>query len=226
MPLLSVIIPAYNEAGTIRQILEKIQAVPIQKEIIVVDDGSTDATVAIVRCLQGPNLKIIHHTSNRGKGSAVATGLVHATGDYCIIQDADLEYDPNDYLKLLTVVQAGEADVALGARFTRGYRGLLVHRLGNRFLTGLINILFGARLNDCFSCYKLLRRETLQALALTSQGFDIEAEIIVKATRRHLRVKEIPVYYRPRQFCEGKKIRIKDGLWVAFEIIRMRIKGV
>ena len=226
MPLLSVIVPVYNEAGTIRQILEKVQAVPVQKEVIVVDDGSADGTDKILRSLQGADLKVIHHTSNRGKGASVLTGLAHAAGDFIIIQDADLEYDPQDYPGLLAPLQAGEADLVLGVRFIGGYKGLFIHRLGNKFLTGLVNVLFGTRLNDCFTCYKLLRRDTAQALQLASQGFDIETEIVTKAIRRGLRIKEVAAQYRPRSFSQGKKIRIKDGFCAAFGIIRLRIKGV
>jgi glycosyltransferase involved in cell wall biosynthesis len=224
MSLLSVIVPVYNEAGTISQILEKIQAVPLEKEIIVVNDGSTDGTDKILRSIQGRNLKVIHHMSNRGKGASVLTGIAHASGDAIIIQDADLEYDPADYVKLIQPLRDLTADLVLGVRFIDGYRGLFLHRLGNRLLTRMVNMLFGGRLNDCFTCYKLLRRETAVGLKLVSQGFDIETEIVTKAIRSKLRIMEIPVHYRPRLFSEGKKIRIKDGLWAALGIIRMRIQ--
>ncbi|MFZ2603977.1 MAG: glycosyltransferase family 2 protein, partial [Candidatus Omnitrophota bacterium] len=176
MPILSVIVPVYNESKTIQQILGKIQSVAIDKEIIVVDDGSTDDTSSMLRDIKYDNLKTIHHTSNRGKGAAFLTGLSHATGDFVIIQDADLEYEPNDYLKLLSVIEKDNIDIVLGARFMKGYKGLLVHRLGNRFLTVLMNFFFNARLNDCFTCYKLFRRETIKNLNLKAQGFDIEIE--------------------------------------------------
>jgi glycosyltransferase involved in cell wall biosynthesis len=224
MPLLSVIVPVYNEAGTIGQILERIQAVDLDKEIVVVDDGSTDGTDRILRYTQGSNLKVIHHMTNRGKGASVLTGLSHASGDFVIIQDADLEYDPNDYRVLIQPMQAAQADIILGVRFTARYQGLLLHRLGNRFLTSLVNILFGVSLNDCFTCYKLMRRETFLALSLSCQGFDIETEIVSKAIRRKLRILEVPVRYRPRSFSEGKKIRIKDGFWAAWGIIRLWLK--
>src|SRR3989338_10772611 len=137
MPLLSVIVPVYNEAKTIRQILEKINSVDIDKEIIVVDDGSCDGTEKVLRDIKYNNLKIIHHSSNRGKGAAFLTGLSHAQGEYIIIQDADLEYDPNDYLKLMEAMKENNADIVLGARFKKGYRGLFIHRFGNRLITGL-----------------------------------------------------------------------------------------
>jgi len=223
MPLLSVIVPAYNEAKSIRQILEKINLVNIDKEIIVVDDGSCDGTDKVVREAKYDNLKVIHHTSNRGKGAAILTGLLHAQGEYAIIQDADLEYDPRDYLKLMAPIKEGIADLVLGARFTKGYRGLMIHRLGNMFLTGLLNVLFKTKLNDCFSCYKLLRLDTINSLGLKAKSFDIEIEIVTKAIRNKLRIQEIPIYYHPRSYSEGKKIRLKDGIWAALYILKVRL---
>lgn len=220
MPQLSVIVPVYNESKTIQQILEKIQSVGIDKEIIVVDDGSIDDTSSILRDIKYDNLKIIHHTGNRGKGAAFLTGLSHATGDFVIIQDADLEYEPGDYLKLLAVIKKDNIDIVLGARFMKGYKGLLIHRLGNRFLTVLMNFFFNARLNDCFTCYKLFRRETIKNLNLKAQGFDIEIEIIAKALKKKLRIAEEFITYHPRSYAEGKKIRCKDGLRAALSILK------
>lgn len=220
MPLLTVIVPVYNESKTIQQILEKIQSVGIDKEIIVVDDGSTDDTSSILRDIKYDNLKIIHHTSNRGKGAAFLTGLSHATGDFVIIQDADLEYEPSDYLKLLSAIKKDNIDIVLGARFMKGYKGLLIHRLGNRFLTVLMNFFFNARLNDCFTCYKLFRRETIKNLNLKAQGFDIEIEIIAKALKKKLRIAEEFITYHPRSYAEGKKIRCKDGLRATLSILK------
>ncbi|MBM3255178.1 MAG: glycosyltransferase family 2 protein [Candidatus Omnitrophica bacterium] len=223
MPLLSVIVPVYNEAGTIKQILEKIRLMAIDKEIIVVDDGSSDGTGKVLRELEKDSIKIIHHPTNRGKGAAVLTGLSNAISEFVIIQDADLEYDPADYLKLLAAMQEGNADIILGARFTRGYHGLKIHKMGNRFLTTLVNLLFNADLNDCFTCYKLFHRETINRLGLKSQGFDIETEIVSKALRNKLRIKEVPITYHPRSYSEGKKIRIKDGVEAIFSIISCRL---
>lgn len=220
MPLLTVIVPVYNEAKTIGKILEKIQSVGIDKEIIVVDDGSTDDTSSILRDIKYDNLKIIHHTGNRGKGAAFLTGLSHATGDFIIIQDADLEYEPSDYLKLLSAIKKDNIDIVLGARFIKGYKGLLIHRLGNRFLTVLMNFFFNTRLNDCFTCYKLFRRETIKNLNLKAQGFDIEIEIIAKALKKKLRIAEEFITYHPRSYAEGKKIRCKDGLRAALSILK------
>lgn len=220
MPVLSVIVPVYNESKTIGKILEKIQSVALDKEIIVVDDGSTDNTSSILRDIKYDNLKVIHHTSNRGKGAAFLTGLSHAAGDFVIIQDADLEYEPGDYLKLLSAIEKGDIDIVLGARFMKGYKGLLVHRLGNRFLTILMNFFFNAKLNDCFTCYKLFRRETIKDLSLKSQGFDIEIEIIAKALKKKLRIAEEFITYHPRSYAEGKKIRCRDGLRAALSILK------
>ncbi|MFH1888579.1 MAG: glycosyltransferase family 2 protein [Candidatus Omnitrophota bacterium] len=222
MPLLSVVVPVYNESNTIRQILEKIISVPVDKEIIVVNDGSTDGTEKILSEIRHNNLKVIHHSGNRGKGAAFLTGLSHAQGEFIIIQDADLEYDPSDYLKLMAAMKDNGADIVLGARFTKGYHGLWIHRFGNRLLTVLLNIIFKTRLNDCFTCYKLFRRDTINALKLREQSFTIETEIIAKAAKRGLRILEVPVSYHPRSYSQGKKIRCKDGIDAIRSIIRYR----
>lgn len=222
MPLLSVIVPVYNEKKTIKEILEKIQLVPIDKEIIVVDDGSSDGTSQILGGINYNNLKVIHHTRNRGKGAAVLTGLTHAEGEFIIIQDADLEYYPNDYFKLMEAIKKNNADLALGARFTKGYKGLFIHKLGNKFLTTLLNLLFNTDFNDCFTCYKLLRRNAINTLNLKAQGFDIEIELITRALKKNLRVAETNVTYYPRSYTEGKKIRYKDGLRAALSIFKYR----
>ncbi len=220
--LLSVIVPVYNEASTIKQILDKINSVNIDKEIIVVDDSSSDGTDKILRDIRYDNLKVIHHSSNRGKGAAVLTGLSHASGEYVVIQDADLEYDPNDYLKLMDVIKNEGADIVLGARFTKGYNGLLVPKAGNRLLTTLLNILFGVKLNDCFTCYKLMRRTNLVDLSLQSGSFDIEIEIVAKALKKRMRIVEVPIFYSPRTYAQGKKIKIKDGIWAILRIFKFR----
>jgi len=222
MPLLSVIVPVYNEARTIKQILEKINCVDIDKEIIVVDDGSCDGTEKILGQIKYNNLKIIHHSSNRGKGAAFLTGLSHANGEFIIIQDADLEYDPADYLKLMEAIKQDNADIVLGVRFKKGYHGLLIHRFGNRLLTWLLNILFNLKLNDCFTCYKLFRRSTINMLNLKERSFTIETEILAKAAKKGLRIVEIPISYHPRLYCEGKKIRCKDGIRAIRSIIKYR----
>lgn len=220
--MLSVIIPAYNEEKTIEAIINQVNNLPIEKEIIVVNDCSRDRTESILRSLSFDNLKVIHHASKRGKGAAVRTGIENAVGEFLIIQDADLEYDPNDYLKLLEAIKNQGVDIVLGARFTEGYHGILLPKAGNQFLTGLMNKLFGVKLNDCFTCYKLMRRDSVLGLGLKSNSFDIEIEILSKAIKKKMRILEVPVSYRPRSYKEGKKIKIRDGLWAVMRIVYFR----
>lgn len=222
MPFLSVIVPVYNEAKTIKQVIEKIHAVDIDKEIIVVDNCSTDGTQKILSELRYDNLKVIYHSTNRGKGSSFLTGLDNASGDYIVTQDADLEYDPNDYLRLYETIKEGEYDMVSGARFFEGHQGLLMHVAGNKFLTFILNFLYGARLNDCATCYKLARKEIYQSFRLQSTGFDMDFEIICKALRKKLKIKELQVYYHPRSYKEGKKIRINDAFWAILTMFKYR----
>ncbi len=222
MPLLSVIVPVYNEKKTIKEILEKIQSVPIDKEIIVVDDGSSDGTDKILRDMQYRNLKVIHHPTNRGKGAAFLTGLSNASGEFVIIQDADLEYEPNDYLKMVKAINENNADIILGARFLKGHVGLFAHRWGNRLLTGLLNLLFNTRLNDYATCYKFARKTTWESLNLRAVGFDIEVEIICNALKNKKHILEVPISYYPRTYKAGKKIRWWDGLWTVFYMFKYR----
>jgi len=223
MPLLSVIVPVYNEAKTIRQILEKINSIAIDKEIVVVDDGSSDGTERILMDIKIDNLKIIHHTSNRGKGAALLTGFANAAGDFLIIQDADLEYDPDDYTRLMQAMRENNVDIVAGARFAQGYHGLFIHRLGNRMLSWFLNFLFSTKFNDYATCYKLIRRDVLPVLDLKATGFDIDVEIVCNAVKKKLRIMEIPVSYNPRSYSQGKKIRFKDALWAAFYMIKYRL---
>jgi len=222
--MLSVIIPVYNEENTIEAIINQVNNLPVDKEIIVVNDCSRDRTAAILSAISFNNLKVIHHVSKRGKGAAVRTGLENATGEFVIIQDADLEYDPNDHLKLLEAMKNQGVDIVLGARFTEGYHGTWFLKAGNRFLTGLMNKLFGVKLNDCFTCYKLMRREAVLGLGLKSDSFDIEIEILAKAIKKGMRIIEVPVLYKPRSYKEGKKIKIRDGLWAVMRIMYFRLK--
>lgn len=222
MPLISVIVPVYNEEKTIRQIIEKVHSVNIDKEIIIVDNSSTDGTHQILRELHYDNLKIIYHSTNRGKGASFLTGLNNASGEYVIVQDADLEYDPNDYLCLFEAIKDNQADVVLGARFLKGYHGLLMHRAGNRFLTFVLNSLFGVKLNDYATCYKLARRETFNSLGLQATSFDIEVEIICKVLRKGLRIKEVHASYHPRSYKEGKKIRVGDAFQAIFAMLKYK----
>lgn len=225
MPLLSVVIPVYNEKETIEKILEKINAVPLDKEIVIVDNYSTDGTRDILLKIKTDNVKVIYHDQNLRKGTSVRVGIKAASGEIVIIQDADLEYDPNDYLKLIEPIQKNRADFVLGARFKKGYHGLIIHRLGNRFLTALINFLFGSHLNDYATCYKLAKKQIFIDLDLTSKSFDIEAEIVCKALRKKLRIAEVSVSYHPRSYDEGKKIRWLDGIQAITTILKYKICG-
>lgn len=220
--MLSVIIPVYNEEKKIETIINQANNLPIEKEIIVVNDCSKDRTSAILRSLSFNNLKVIHHVSKRGKGAALRTGIENAAGEFIIIQDANLEYDPNDYLRLLEVIKAGNVDIALGARFTEGYHGALLPKAGNRFLAGLMNRLFGVKLNDCFACYRLMRRDSILGLGLESNSFDIEIEILAKAIKKGMRILEVPVSYKPCSYGDGKKINICDGLWLIMRLLHFR----
>ena len=227
MPLISVIVPVYNEAKTIRQILEKINVLNIDKEIIVVDNCSSDGTRGILQdILKGPgynSIRVIYHSYNKGKGESVREGIIEAKGDFVVIQDADLEYDPSEFSNLLKPLQNNQADLTLGARFTRGHSGLMAHRLGNKFLTALLNSMFGSQLNDYATCYKMAKRQVLIDFELKSKSFDIEVEIICKALLRKLRLKEVHVSYYPRSYNEGKKIRINDAFWAVLAMLKYRI---
>ena len=220
--MLSVIIPVYNEERTVGVIINIVNSLPIEKEIIVVNDCSKDGTVAILNSLSFNNLKVVHNSSKLGKGAAVRIGLGIAKGEFIIIQDADLEYDTNDYLKLLEAMNNQGIDIALGARFTERYHGALLPKTGNRFLTGLMNLLFGTKLNDCFSCYKLMRRQSLLDLELKSNSFDIEIEILSKAIKKKMCILEVPISYNPRSYKEGKKIKIRDGFWAVMRMLYLR----
>lgn len=224
MAKLSVLVPVFNESKTIAQILEKISAVDIEKEVIVVDDASTDGTQNILQDILKKKeynfIKVIYHSHNKGKGESVREGICEARGEFIVIQDADLEYDPNDYTRLVVPLLEKRADLVLGARFMSGYNGLLVHRLGNRFLTSLLNLLYGSKINDYASCYKMARKDTFLSLHLTSKSFDLEAEIVCKILKNNLRIVEVPVSYRPRSYKEGKKIRWVDGIEAIIAILK------
>jgi glycosyltransferase involved in cell wall biosynthesis len=226
MALLSVIVPVYNEAKTVREILERINRVGIDKEIIVVDDYSKDGTQSILQdILKKPEfncLKVVYHSFNKGKGESVIDGINQASGKFIVIQDADLEYDPNEYFSLLKPLLDAKADLVLGARFTKGHTGLKLHRLGNKFLTAFLNFFFGSNLNDYLTCYKMASREFFSALKLRSKGFDIEAEIISKALKKHFKVEEVAISYYPRSYSEGKKIRWFDGVQQMKIILKYR----
>ncbi|MCC6798424.1 MAG: glycosyltransferase family 2 protein [Candidatus Hydrogenedentes bacterium] len=222
---LSIVIPAYNEAGTIAQVVERVQSVPYEKHIIVVDDASTDATREALHSLDGnANLEIISHDRNRGKGAALRTGFARVTGDIVIIQDADLEYDPRDYPKLLEPILDGRADVVYGSRFLGGPHRVLLfwHSIGNRFLTLLSNALTNINLTDMETCYKAFRADILKDIDFKSDRFGFEPEFTAKVARRGYRIYEVPISYSGRSYAEGKKITWRDGLAALFTIVRFR----
>ena len=229
---LSVLMPVFNEAGTLEESIRRVQGVRFPKEIIAVDDGSTDGSREILKRLEveanqkaaSPNdLKVILQPFNQGKGAAIRTGLAHVTGDVVIIQDADLEYDPRDYTNLLDPILAGHADVVYGTRFSGGgpHRVLFFwHSLGNRLLTLFSNALTNLNLTDMEVGYKVFRREILQGIELKSNRFGFEPEITVKVAKKKCRVYEVPISYHGRTYAEGKKITWRDGVVALYCLIR------
>ena len=212
---LSVLIPAYNEVGTIDEILRLVAAEKTEKEIIVVDDGSSDGTREKLAAWDGKDgVRVILHPHNRGKGCAVRTAMEAARGEILIIQDADLEYDPAEYPLLLRPIEAGRADVVFGSRFVGSSEHRVQHfwhQQGNRLLTLISNVVTGLNLTDMATCYKAFHRRVVPSLALESPGFGVDAEITAKVARGGFRVFEVPVSYFGRSQAEGKKIRLKDG---------------
>jgi glycosyltransferase involved in cell wall biosynthesis len=212
---LSVLIPAYNEVGTIDEILRLVAAEKTEKEIIVVDDGSSDGTREKLAAWDGKDgIRVILHPRNMGKGCAVRTAMEAARGEILIIQDADLEYDPAEYPLLLRPIEAGRADVVFGSRFIGSSEHRVQHfwhQQGNRLLTLISNVVTGLNLTDMATCYKAFHRRVVPTLALESPGFGIDAEITAKVARGGFRVFEVPVSYFGRSQAEGKKIRLKDG---------------
>ena len=213
-PILSVVMPVYNEIATIHAILEQVLASPEVLEIVVVDDGSQDGTREALAEVRAERVRVILHPSNRGKGAAVRTGFAEARGEVVVVQDADLEYDPGEYPVLLAPIRAGLADAVYGSRFVAGANRVLYykHRLGNGLLTFLSNLATDLNLTDMETCYKAVRREVLQSLDLRQERFGIEPELTAKLARAGARIYEVPVSYRGRTYAEGKKIGWRDGV--------------
>ncbi|MCA9269474.1 MAG: glycosyltransferase family 2 protein [Planctomycetales bacterium] len=220
---LSVVIPVYNEEGTIRQILSRVLAQPVPLEVVVVDDKSVDMTRDVLAQLEGlPQLKIVYKPKNEGKGAALRTGFEHATGDIVVIQDADLEYDPRDIPPLLAPILQGEADVVYGSRYLANgaKNSSFVHRLGNGLLTLASNRLTGLRLTDMETCYKVFRRDVVRDFDITQDRFGFEPEVTAKLARAGYRLRELPVSYDARDFDEGKKIGLRDAFNALWCILR------
>jgi glycosyltransferase involved in cell wall biosynthesis len=229
--LLSIIVPAYNEAATIAQVLDKVASValPLPREIVIIDDGSRDATSQAVAAWIDRNTtvqaRLVRHAANAGKGAAVRTGIRQASGDILLVQDADLEYEPDDYPLILGPVLTGTAPVVYGSRMKgRGPAGWISRKqwLANRVLTGLTNLLCRSHLTDMETCYKVFRAEAIKPLRLTACRFDIEPEITVKLLRAGHNIVEVPIHYRGRSKAEGKKINWRDGLHGVWAILKYR----
>lgn len=228
----SIIIPVYNEKRTIRRLLDKVLSVKLAKEVIIVDDGSNDGSREILKEeLKNPkNVKMFFRPKNRGKGAAVRTGLKEASGDVIIIQDADLEYNPEDYHKLLKPIKEGKAEVVYGSRFLgRSLRifgknptPMPLHWVGNKFLTWLTNLLFRNGITDMETCYKVFTKKVAKSLKLKSNRFDFEPEITAKILKKGYKILEIPIYQRPRSYKAGKKITWRDGIIALYTLLKYR----
>ncbi|HEY6222674.1 MAG TPA: glycosyltransferase family 2 protein [Gemmatimonadales bacterium] len=224
---LSVIVPAYNEEGTVEQIVSRLRQLPLRLEVIAVNDASQDGTGAVLDRLAGKGelQRVIHHPRNRGKGAALRSGIAAATGDVVVVQDADLEYDPTDLPRLLAPIREGKADAVYGSRFQGGPRRVLFfwHSVGNRLLTLVSNMFTNMNLTDMETCYKLVRRDLLQRLPLTSDRFGFEVEITARLAQAGARIWELPITYSGRTYAEGKKITWRDGLAALWHILRYNL---
>lgn len=225
MATVSVLIPAFNEEQTILEVLERVRSAPtgdLRRQVIVVDDGSSDRTWQLAHSLDWPELVLVRHETNRGKGWAIRTALAHATGDYAIVQDADLEYSPSDYPALLSPLLSGRSQVVYGSRFAAsggtapGYPA--IHRLGVRLLNLAVRVLYGGRTTDEATCYKAFRLDVLREIPLDCERFEFCPEITAKTLRKGLKIHEVPITFFPRTRHEGKKIRWLDG-WVALKTL-------
>ncbi len=229
---LSVVIPAYNERATVQELLARVARAPLPEgveiEMVVVDDGSKDGTRELLRELAAagqPPFRLIEHAVNQGKGAAIRSGFLAASGEVMLVQDADLEYDPTDYPRLLAPILAGEADVVYGSRFLGGPHRVLFfwHSVGNRLLTTLSNMLTDINLSDMETCYKVFRREMLDPNTLESNRFGIEPELTARFAKHGARIYEVPITYRGRTYAEGKKIGWKDGFSAIWSIVRYNL---
>ena len=222
---LSVIVPVFNERATVAEIVRRIRAVdvPFEVEVIAVDDGSSDGTDKVLATLGDSTVRVLTHPVNRGKGAAIRTGLAAARGDLVLVQDADLEYDPQDWPKLIDPILRGKARVVYGSRFTGGRLNMLpLHWIGNRFLSLVTNVLYSSTLSDMETCYKLFDRRIIEGITIESDRFDFEPEITAKVLRRGHRIYEVPISYAGREVTEGKKITWRDGFGALRALVKYR----
>jgi glycosyltransferase involved in cell wall biosynthesis len=222
---LSVVIPIFNEASTLQTIIERVLATGLANEILLVDDGSTDGTRALLATLDGQQgIRVILHEKNQGKGAAVRAGIAASRGEVVLIQDADLEYDPRDYPVLLKPIEEGIADVVYGSRFLGGPRRAVMfwHMIANQLLTLATNILYNTILSDMETGYKVFRREVLQGITLRANRFDFEPEFTAKILKRKAHVYEVPISFNPRDYTEGKKIKLKDAFMAIWALVKYR----
>ena len=227
--LLSVVVPVYNERVTVAEVIRRIRAVelPVDVEVIVVDDGSSDGTDKVLTALGDSTVRVLTHAVNQGKGAAVRTGMASARGDLLLIQDADQEYDPADWPRLLDPILRGKARVVYGSRFTGERMNMLpLHWIGNRFLSLMTNLLYSSTMSDMETCYKLFDRRVLEGLTIESNNFDFEPEITAKVLRRGFRIYEVPISYAGRELSEGKKITWRDGIGALRALIKFRFTRI
>lgn len=220
---LSVVIPVYNEKDTILKLIEKVKSVPIEKEIIIVDDGSNDGTREILKKINDSKIKIIFKEKNEGKGTAIRNGLKYVTGDIVVIQDADLEYEPMDWLKMINLIKEKNIDVVYGSRILgKSKKSSLFFYLGGRILSLLANILYHAQITDEPTCYKMFKKEVIKSIDLKCKGFEFCPEVTAKIRKKGYKIYEVPIHYNPRSIKEGKKIRLKDGIIAIWTLIKYR----
>jgi glycosyltransferase involved in cell wall biosynthesis len=228
-PCLSVVVPCFNEERTVATLIDRVLASPWVAEVIVVDDGSTDSTREILAAIDDPRVRVVLHPANRGKGAALRTGFHHASSDYVVVQDADLEYDPAEYGSLLGPLEAGQADVVYGSRFLGGrpHRVLYFwHSIGNKVLTLVSNMFTDLNLTDMETCYKAFRREVIQTIEIEEDRFGFEPEVTAKLARGGWRIYEVGISYSGRTYAEGKKINARDGFRAFYCIVRYSALGV
>lgn len=225
--ILSVVMPVYNEKNTVLKIIEKVLKLEMVKELIVVDDGSTDGTKDILKNAKlDPRVKVLHHEKNSGKGAALSTGFKAATGEIVTVQDADLEYDPNEFVEMAKPIEDGMADVVYGSRLSGGKPQrvhMFWHKAGNTLLTFTMNFLYNSTLSDIETCYKMFRKEVIARINIRSKDFSVEPELTAKILKdKSLRIYEIPISYYGRSYAEGKKISWKDGFGALWTILKYR----